>query len=150
MFGYSTKLIDTLMSTGWSTAFTSPVLEIRDGTRPESPDNAPVGNLLCSMTLPVTGYFAAASAGVINKSGTWSGAVGQSGTPTWFRIKNAADTGGSSTTLPRLDGDVGILGADPDLQLPSASVTAGDVVNVDAFYITWARSIMMLEGFMAN
>lgn len=142
MWGYSTGLRDALATVAWSTVFTSPVIEIRDGVRPSSPDDAVTGSLLCTVTLPTSSYFSAAN-GVLSGAGTWSGTVSASGTPTWFRMKNSADTGGSSTTNRRLDGDVGNNG---ELRLPP-TLTALDVLTLSGFTIDQLRMQMTMAGF---
>lgn len=146
MFTLSTKLINSVLDSGWSTVFTTPVMEIRTGTRPDSADDAVVGDLLCTVDLPDTGYFASASGGVKSKAGTWSGTVSAGGTPTWFRIKNSADTGGASTTLPRIDGDLGAMGSGADLMLSAMPIVALDTINIDAFAINWVEAIMQVTA----
>lgn len=131
----STKLSASLLDSGLGTIFTSPVIEFRDGTRPTFPDDAVVGNLICTVTLPTSGYFASAVGNTKAKSGTWSGTVSASGTPTWWRLKNTADTGGSSTTLPRLDGDCGTAD-EKDIKLSQASYTAvSDTITISTFVL---------------
>jgi len=139
MFSLSTGLIHSAFDDGWDTVFTDPVLELRDGTRPADADTADIGSLLCTVALPATGYFAAAAALVKAKAGTWTGTVAASGTPTWFRIMNGTDDGGASTTLPRIDGDVGMDGGNGDISFAETSLAYDDTVNIDTFTISWAE-----------
>jgi len=122
------------MDDGFSTAFTNPVLEIRTGAQPASADDAITGSLLCEVSLPASNYFAASSGGVKLQAGSWSGTVQSSGTAGWFRIKNGADTDGSSTTLPRIDGTLS-EGADADIVLSSVTLVVSDTLDVTGFYL---------------
>lgn len=144
MFTFSPTLIDSVMDDGWDTAFTTPVMEIRGGTRPSSPEDAVVGDLHCTVDLPDADYFAASSGGVKLKNGAWSGTISAGGTPTWFRIKDSADSGGASTTVPRLDGDVGLSGGGSDLQLSELPLVATDTLQINAFAINWVEAIMQV------
>ncbi|MCK5919398.1 MAG: hypothetical protein KAG66_00550 [Methylococcales bacterium] len=58
-----------------------------------------------------------ASDGVIQKNDTesWSGTVAATGTATFYRLELAADDQASSTTHLRLQGSVGVAGADMNL-----------------------------------
>jgi len=138
MFSLSTGLLHSAFDDGWDTVFTTPIMEIRDGTRPTDADQADVGSLLCVVDLPDTSYFAAAANGVKLKAGTWAGTVASSGTPTWFRIMNSADDGSISTTLPRIDGDVGLSGGGGDIVFEESSFTYDDEINIASFIINWA------------
>lgn len=149
MFTFSDYLISSVMDAGWDTAFTSPVIEIRAGARPAQPEDASAGDLLCTVTLPVSGYFAGASGGVKDKAGTWTGVVSAGGTPTWFRLCNAADSGGVSAILPRLDGDIGATGSGADLILGDGSIIAGDTINIDSFPLNWSNMFMLATGTAA-
>ena len=103
------------------------------------------GTLLGTVTLnsgaftpgsPTNGLtFAAASGGAVSKSGVWSFNGVAAGTAGWFRLKgNAADAGGVSTVLPRLDGSVAVSGA--DLNLSNIAITVSAPVTVDTFTVT--------------
>lgn len=103
------------------------ILEIRSGTIPTDADTAATGTVLASITLPATPW-AAASARAVAKSGTWSdSSADATGTATWFRLKNAADT-------QRIDGTVGL--GSGDLSLDNTSIATGQVVTITAFGIT--------------
>lgn len=71
--------------------FDSGTLVIRTGAQPASADDAASGTLLVTITLPADA-FAAASAGVAAKAGTWSGAAVATGEAGWFRMSNGAGT----------------------------------------------------------
>ena len=105
------------------------ILEIYKDTIPTNADTA-VGaqTLLASITLPATPW-AAANARSVAAQGVWtdsSANAGSADTPTWFRLKNVADT-------HRIDGTAGI--GSGDLQV-DGTITAGQSVTVTAFTIT--------------
>lgn len=82
-------------------------------------------------------YLSLAANGVITKhnSQTWSGLGIAAGTAGYFRFYGAAtDTGGISTTLPRLDGRIATSGA--ELNLSNTSIAIGAVLSITAFSIT--------------
>lgn len=105
------------------------ICEIYSGTIPTDADTA-VGaqTLLASITLPASAW-AAASSRSLAKSGTWqdsSANAGSSTAPTWFRLKNAADTN-------RIDGTAGVGSGDMSFD---GSITAGQVVTVSTLTVT--------------
>lgn len=123
------------------------VLNIYSGSQPTSPDNAASGTLLLTITVSsgafVAGAFAnglllgdAASGSVSKATGqVWSAAAAASGTAGWWRfVGNATDNGALSTTLPRLDGNVGSSGA--DLNMASTTITAAQTYTLDTFTLT--------------
>lgn len=143
----STKLRDNLAGPiGFATTFANGVIEIYTGAQPASADAAVTGTLLGTVTLnsgaftpgsPTNGLtFAAPVNGTVSKSGTWSFDGVANGTAGWFRLKgNAADAGGVSTTLPRLDGTLAVSGG--DMAITNISVTTGAPNTVDTF--TWTQ-----------
>lgn len=113
-----------------NTAFDEGVLEIRTGSQPSSADDEASGTLLVAIDLPADA-FAAASNGSIAKQGTWEAAVGASGTPGWFRLRDGDDT-------IRIDGAVG-----SDMTI--SGLTGGDLIEggtttVDSLTITMPAS----------
>lgn len=114
-----------------ATAFPSStsILEIYSGTIATDADTA-VGaqTLLASITLPASAW-AAASSRSLAKSSTWQDASANAGSataPTWFRLKNAADT-------HRIDGTCAV--GSGDLSFDGA-ITAGQVVTISTFTVT--------------
>ena len=113
---------------------TNPMLKIYNGSQPADPDTAVGGQtLLATIDLGSatvfgnaatgTGDFAEATASaILPKSDTTAAATG---TATWFRVLNK-----SGTAI--IDGTVGTSGC--DLNLDSASITAGQTVKIN----TWA------------
>ena len=105
------------------------ICEIYSGTIPTDADTA-VGaqTLLASITLPASAW-AAASSRSLAKSGTWQDSSANAGSytaPTWFRLKNAADTN-------RIDGTAGVGSGDMSFD---GSITSGQVVTVSTFTVT--------------
>jgi len=142
----STQLRTNLAgSTGFGTTFANGVIEIYTGSQPGSADNAVSGTLLGTVTLASGAFtpgvstngltFASAASGAIAKSGTWSFNAVATGTAGWFRFKgNATDAGGSSTSLPRLDGTVATSGG--DMNLSNISIVSGAPTTIDSFTFT--------------
>lgn len=125
-----TDVVNTLAD-AFAALFDSGILEIRDGTQPSDADDAAVGTVLASITLPATA-FGAAAAGVVSKSGTWQDAsANASGTATWFRMKDSGDT-------YRLDGSCGQ--GSGDLSFDDSSIVAGGVVTITSFSVTMPES----------
>jgi len=131
--GLSTGAANLLLDSGIGAAFdgANDILEIRDGTRPASADDAPVGTVLSDFTL-VSDSFAAASGGAIVGNTPWTDASAvAAGTATWFRLKQSTDGGGSSATDVRIDGDVAASGS--DLNLSTTTIAIADQVTVTQF-----------------
>lgn len=105
------------------------ILEIYKDTIPTDADTAVgVQTLLASITLP-SSPWAAASSRSVAKQNTWQDASADAGAgdaPTWFRLKNAADT-------QRIDGTAGVGSGDMSFD---GTITAGQVVTVTAMTIT--------------
>ena len=143
----STKLRDNLAgTTGFAATFANGIIEIYSGAQPATADSAVTGTLLGTVTLNSGAFtpgvatngltFAAASGGAVSKSGVWSFNGIAAGTAGWFRLKgNATDAGGASTTLPRLDGSIAVLGA--DMNLSNISIAIGAPNTIDTF--TWTQ-----------
>lgn len=78
--------------------------------------------------------YGAATGGILLKSGVWSGVNILSGTAGHFRLLGSVnDTGGSSTTLPRIQGTCGI--GSGDLPLVSTALEVGATHTVDLFQL---------------
>lgn len=129
-------------TTGFASTFANGVIEIRTGTQPASADNAATGTLLGTVTLASGAFtpgtstngltFGTPSGGTVSKSGTWSMVGIAAGTAGWFRLKgNGLDEGGSSATLPRLDGNIATSGA--DMNLSNIAIAIGAPVTIDSF-----------------
>lgn len=77
-----------------------------------------------------------AAGGAIGKATgeNWSGTVLASGTAVFFRYVAPGDTGAASTTEPRLQGRVGVSGA--ELNISSLALTAGNPQAVNYISIS--------------
>jgi hypothetical protein len=104
------------------------ILEMRSGASPGA-ENAATGILLASITLPATPW-AAASAGVLAKSGTWEDTAADStGAMAHYRLKNAGDT-------RRIDGTITVTGGGGDMTVDNTSVVVAQNVLVTSFQYT--------------
>jgi hypothetical protein len=89
---------------------------------------------------PVNGLkFGEAAAGVLSKlaSQTWSGVAAATGVAGWFRFVGAVDdplTADSGSLYLRLDGSIGISGA--DVNMSNTSIVAGATQTVSDFTVT--------------
>lgn len=123
------------------------VLELYSGSQPASPDDAVVGTKLIRITVAQGAWAAGAFDnglefeddpldGEMEKNAeVWSGLGLATGIASWFRFKaNPADGDGVSTVLPRIDGSVGISGA--DINMPNTTITVGNAYTVDSFKLT--------------
>lgn len=138
----STGLRNHVLATGSvKSALDGGFVKIYAGTVPATADAA-LGSavLLCVIysdgTSAGVNLAAAASDGSIAKSGseTWSGTNVASGTATFFRHVAAADDGSASTTAPRLQGTVGVSGA--DLNISSTALVAAVPQALDYYNLT--------------
>lgn len=124
------------------------VIRVYSGSQPSSPDDAVSGTLLMQFTVASGAFVAGAfgnglefeddpTDGVIEKSAseTWSAVALATGTAGWFRfVGNATDAGAASTVLPRIDGNVGVSGA--DLNFGSVAIVTGRTYTIDTFSLT--------------
>ena len=145
---FSTAVYNGMFNnTGLKTMFANGVIKIYSGSRPANADNAVTGTLLCTITLaggaftpgsPTNGInFDTPVLRVLSKAAaeTWSGIAVATDTAGWARFSgNAADSGGSSTTLPRIDMTVGVTTG--DLKLATVSLVTGAPVVVQSMVYT--------------
>jgi hypothetical protein len=123
------------------------VIRIYSGSQPADADTAVSGTLLLEISVDGGAFVAGAYANglefgdattgfIVKAAGdTWQDNGIANGTAGWFRfVGNAADAGGSSTTLPRVDGSVGTSGA--DLNMTSTSIVVGSTYTIDTFKLT--------------
>ncbi len=146
----STGLRNHMLDSGsFKSAMDDGILEIYDnsGGIPASPDDAVTGNLLFSITdnsqaiAPGNGldFEAAATGDVLSKLAgqTWSGVCGIAGVTAYYRLVEYADRngtgGGASTTAKRVQGIVGVAGA--DLNLSNLSYLVSDILAIAEYQI---------------
>lgn len=133
------------------------VIEIRTLAQPAGADSATTGTLLGTITLDggavTPGAFAnglefddAADAMIDKPSGsTWKFTAVATGTAGHFRHKgNAEDTDAISTTLPRMDGSIGLFGSSADMKMTTVSIETGKTYTVDEY------SLVMPEYYGAS
>lgn len=135
----STGLRDYMLATGsLKAAMALGFVDIYLGTAPASADEAIIsGNQLVRISLNSTAtglsLDTAAASGVISKAPleTWSGVCTASGVAAFYRLVGAADTGVLSTTEPRIQGTIGLAGA--DLNMTNTSLVMNAAQTIDAF-----------------
>jgi hypothetical protein len=120
---------------GLKTIFDGGFLDIYTGGQPSSPDYAETGIKLIriSVSSGATGLtFGTAAAGLLPKSAdVWSGACILAGVGGYFRFYGTGGTSGSSASERRIDGNVGVSGA--DLPLTNATLALGATITIDEF-----------------
>ena len=137
----SGALRDSLLVTGsLRSAVNGFILKIYNGTIPSLPEDSVAGNvLLCTISNDDSGigltFETAVTDGMLLKTGSevWSGTCAATGTATFYRLVATGDTGGSSSSAVRVQGTVGIAGA--DLNVTSTSFETGDLKRVDYYAI---------------
>jgi len=126
--------------------FTNCVIRFYSGAQPATADAAPTGTLLGSVTIaggafshgsstnglnfgaPIGSTLAKASAEDWKFKGVAAGTIG------WFRFQaNATDDNSSSTTLPRIDGSVGITSG--DMRVSTVTSAVNSIITIDAFNV---------------
>lgn len=138
----STGFRNAMLSTGAVPALTGKVIKIFGGsTIPGSADDAlPVGaTLLATISLDDTGNglsFANPAGGQVTKSTSevWSGSIIASGTATFFRMEDSADAGAASAAAIRIQGTIGLDGA--DMNFGTTALVAGNVRQINVFVIS--------------
>jgi len=96
-------------------------------------------SLLCVITGPSAAgleFEATATDGVLAKkaSQVWSGVNLASGTATWFRLEETGDGRGASTTLKRVQGNIGI--AIGDMVMIQNVLVSGNTKTIDGGGLT--------------
>lgn len=108
------------------------------GIRPASSDDSlGAAVLLCTIkkdgTTGITLDDTVAGLLTIPAGHTWTGTNSNSGTATFFRICQPADVGDASVSAPRLQGTIGVVGA--DLNLDTVALVSGQPTPVSSFNI---------------
>lgn len=135
----STGLLDALLTTGGiKETLDDSEFRIYTGIEPESADDS-IGSatLLTTIKNGASGItFSTATPGVLTKpvAETWQGTNAASGTATWYRLVKADDTGAASTSAVRMQGTVGVIGA--DLNLASTALVSGAPQAIDNYVVT--------------
>ena len=137
----STGLRNALLDTGpFRTVMNLSFLKIYAGTEPADADASLGGaTLLCTISNngSATGltFAASASGGVLTKTlaEIWSGNNVASGNATFYRLVGASDDGSASLTQPRVQGTVGVAGA--DLNLSNVALVSGAPQSIDSYNV---------------
>ena len=123
-----------------SAALAGGKIRIFGGVAPADADAAETGTLLCVISVNGTAtgltFEAAPVNGAISKNTAekWSGTNVASGTATYYRFVAPGDTGAASTTQVRLQGTVGLVGA--NLNLSNVNLVSGAPQSIDAYSAT--------------
>lgn len=141
MAKFSTGLRNGMLdSTGFLEALDGGVLKIFSATTPPATaDDAETGTLLMVLTAGggATGLtFELPVDGILTKTASevWmTDAVIASGSCAYFRFVAPGDTGAASTTAPRVQGSIGLLGS--DMNLTSTAVTEGEPWTLNYFSV---------------
>ena len=116
-------------------------IDIYAGAVPATADADVTGHTkLCRISFNSTGdglEMDPPSGGIMSKpSGdVWSGTNLATGTATFYRHVSPSDTGALSTTEPRLQGTVGVAGA--DINLASVALVSGATQPLDTYHIVF-------------
>ena len=120
---------------------TGSVIRLYSGAVPPSPnDGIGSSDVLCVISVDDNGtgigFEPTAVGGVLRKltSQAWRGTNLMSGTATYFRIVDPADSDGVSTTAVRVQGSIGVGGA--DLNLDDVALILDAVQTIDTCFLT--------------
>jgi hypothetical protein len=119
-------------------------MDIFTGSQPASADYVETGTKLARISSTSGTIFAGctnglrfgtAAAGVIPlTTPAWTGLVLTTGVAGWFRFYGTTGTSGTSATTWRMDGNIGVSGA--DLNLSHTNLTADSTLTIKTFSIT--------------
>lgn len=120
----------------------SSVVRVYSGIVPVNADAA-LGSAVQLLEYTVDGeggdlYFnSVVNNGVVTKDAdAWRGTATATGVATFFRLVRSYDTGAASTSEIRVQGSVGVSGA--DLNLSSTTITSGQIYTLDTFTVSFA------------
>jgi hypothetical protein len=138
----STGLRNYMLGTGSiKSALDGKVIKLYGGTVPASADDALPGDALLLATISVndtgTGLtFGSAANGQISKSTSevWSGSVVANGTARYVRMVTAADDNSQSTSAVRIQGTIGLDGA--DMNFGSIDLVSGNLRQINFLVIS--------------
>lgn len=139
---FSTGLRNSILASGSVKArLDGKVLKIFAGTPPATADDA-LGSatLLCTITNDATATPLTFDATPVNAvlfkspSEIWRGVNSADGNATFYRLEDAADAGGASTTDERVQGTVS-AGGGGDLNLSSVALVNGASQSIDFYSI---------------
>ena len=136
----STGLRNHMLVTGsLKTALDTGNIKVYSGTEPVNADSPVTGTLLLTITInaSATGLSmdTAAAGGVLAKpvGAVWSGTIAATGTAGYYRHVGPADDGTASTTQPRIQGQVAVVGG--EMIFNSLALVAAQVKPLDSYAI---------------
>lgn len=135
----STGLLAAILTTGGiKETLDGGEFRLYSGIEPAAADDSIGGaTLLCTIKNGAsTITFDSSTPGVLTKPAgeTWQANNVASGTATWFRLVKPADTGAASTSAVRLQGRVGVIGA--DLNLADVALVSGAPQAIDNYVVS--------------
>jgi len=123
-------LLRSAMVDGGLANFDGGVLEIYDGTQPANANTAvSTQTLLASINLGTPAFNAAVNGAAAIPASISDTSANATGTATWFRIRDAADT-------YRFDGDITATAGGGNIELSSVNLQAGGNVTITSFTFT--------------
>lgn len=138
MAKFSTGLRNGALATGSvRAALNGGSIKYYTGSPPATADAAVTGTLLTTLTVGASGtgltFAASAVDGVLPKepTETWQGVNVATGTAGYARFVAAGDTGALSTTAPRIQMTVGVVGT--DLLMANTLMTSGQTFTLNYF-----------------
>ena len=139
---FSSGLRDHLLISGsFKSALDGGVIRIYAGTMPATADaDSSSLTVLCTISLDATGtgltWGSTVTAGILSKNTAeiWRGLIGTTGTATFFRFMAISDTGAASTTAKRVQGTIGLVGA--DLNFSNVNLVAGNYRVIGSLNVT--------------
>jgi hypothetical protein len=138
----STGLREYMLATGsLKDALDGGEIRIFDGVPPATADEAETGTLLVTISLNSTGsgisFESTPDNAVLVKASAeiWSGVNVASGTATYYRHVQIADDGSEDSSAPRIQGTVGIAGA--DMNLSSTTLTESATQTLDYYSVAF-------------
>ena len=138
----SSGLRDHMLITGsFKSGLDGGVLKIYAGAMPATADaDSSALTVLCTISRDAAGtgitFGSTVTGGVLTKntSEIWRGLIGASGTATFFRFMSIGDTGTLSTSAKRVQGTVGVVGA--DLNFSNITFVSGNYKVIDSLNVT--------------
>ena len=139
---FSSGLRDHLLISGsFKSALDGGVLRLYTGAIPATADADSSGlTVLCTISLDATGtgitWGSTVTAGILSKNTAeiWRGLIGTTGTATFFRFMAISDTGAASTTAKRVQGTMGLVGA--DINFSNVNLVAGNYRVIGSLNVT--------------
>jgi hypothetical protein len=125
--------------TAFKTLMDGGVLDISSGSQPASADYVETGTKLVRISTSAGTdatcglVFGTAASGILPKSASdWKGVVSAAGVGGWFRFYGTGGTSGTSASEIRLDGNIGVSGADLEMR---TTLDLNATVTIETFNV---------------